>query len=276
MMKRILVATDFSEGARQALLAAGMLAKTHGASLHVVHVADTTLPLTGPDVDLNAPIDPLAHRREEKEQLKLLLALPELQGLEVESALLDGNVVWQAILQYATEKQTELLVLGKQGKRSKITALLGSNTERMLHGSKMPVLVVRGQTPTIGFQHLVIASRFAANDTNEMKTLVAFCKQLHVRISLLKVNTATKFENTAISEDRMKAFAQRFGLTNYSMHIYNHEQVGAGIADFASRAGADLVAMSTHGRNVITHLLNPSVADSVLNLGDVSLLTMKE
>jgi nucleotide-binding universal stress UspA family protein len=54
-------------------------------------------------------------------------------------------------------------------------------------------------------------------------------------------------------------------LQNYTVNIYNDFNEEAGIINFAESVGADLIAMLTHGRTGLAHVLNGSIAESVTN-----------
>jgi hypothetical protein len=54
-------------------------------------------------------------------------------------------------------------------------------------------------------------------------------------------------------------------LKDYTINIFNHTDEETGIMEFAKSIKGDLIAMGTHGRKGISHLLNGSLAEDVVN-----------
>ncbi len=59
--------------------------------------------------------------------------------------------------------------------------------------------------------------------------------------------------------------AEEIGFKSYDIHVYNDSSEEAGILNFAQSVNADLIAMATHGRTGLAHLLAGSLAESVVN-----------
>jgi nucleotide-binding universal stress UspA family protein len=58
---------------------------------------------------------------------------------------------------------------------------------------------------------------------------------------------------------------QKHGLENYTMEIYNESTEEDGIIYFAEDIDADMIALATHGRTGLKHLLSGSIAEDVVN-----------
>jgi nucleotide-binding universal stress UspA family protein len=140
MYDSVLLPTDGSDGAADALEHAIGAANAYGAPLHVVSVVDRRVSLAA------AP--------EEKESVRAELvdsaetAVEELavrareRGIEVTTATPEG-VPHREILAYAEESDIDLLVLGTHGRTGREKRLnLGSTTERVVKAAERPVLVV--------------------------------------------------------------------------------------------------------------------------------------
>jgi hypothetical protein len=63
----------------------------------------------------------------------------------------------------------------------------------------------------------------------------------------------------------MKDFAKRFMLKDYTLTIFNDYSEEEGLRNFVVESKADLVAMSTHGRRGINHLMSGSIAEDAVN-----------
>jgi nucleotide-binding universal stress UspA family protein len=139
MYDRILVATDGSENAADAIDEAAALAAATDASLHGIYVIETR---TAYD---NAIVDPeeveRALREDGEEALATLEGRAAEAGIEAETEIREG-VPHEEILAYADDHGVDLVVVGATGRSAFRTVLLGSTAERVLRGATMPTLVV--------------------------------------------------------------------------------------------------------------------------------------
>ncbi len=143
-MKKILIATDGSPSAVQAVEFGLELAAEQGAVPIFVHVAPATevLPVAG--FGMGAPVSvPHEPGLEDRASLVEAVELAERQGMHARTKLLAGDAP-KEILAYADAIEADLIVVGSRGHGAISSALLGSVSRDLLHGAKRPVLVVRG------------------------------------------------------------------------------------------------------------------------------------
>lgn len=145
--RKILVATDFSPHAANALQLATMLAKASGASLQIMHVYDV-IPYTLPE---GLPIydgGQMARIREELGlQLRKLASEAQRGGVqEVDSVLVEGQASAE-IARRAEDGGCDLIVMGTHGRGGFAHLLLGSVAERVVRKALCPVLVVPLKQP---------------------------------------------------------------------------------------------------------------------------------
>jgi nucleotide-binding universal stress UspA family protein len=154
--KNILVPTDLSEGAEEALDYACELARTFGATIHLVNaigipalgvpelgVAMTSAVIDQVIQDNQAALDKLADSRRSHAQLG--------------EVLLRTGDARDVINQAAKELGCDLIVMGTHGRRGVSRALLGSVTETVVRTAPCPVLTVRAHTTAHSGSHDVAA-----------------------------------------------------------------------------------------------------------------------
>jgi nucleotide-binding universal stress UspA family protein len=141
---RILCAVDFSSASLAALEYALSMAEEASARLTLATVIEKPpeldLPEVAPDINLDA-----VHAAAEAERLRRLRALiPESVQTycTVETAVSEGRAS-RAILRLAAERQSDLIVMGVNGRGAIDLALFGSNTREVIAGARCPLLTVR-------------------------------------------------------------------------------------------------------------------------------------
>jgi nucleotide-binding universal stress UspA family protein len=139
-LKRILVPTDFSECAQQALTYATELAKRFEAELHLLHVVPppSTAYMYGAPLPREAlyPIEPA-----EKELGELIVPGAE-HITQIERTVVTG-IPFMEIVQHARKNEIDLIVIGTHGRTGIKHMLMGSVAEKVVRKASCPVLSVR-------------------------------------------------------------------------------------------------------------------------------------
>jgi nucleotide-binding universal stress UspA family protein len=141
-IRTILHATDFSEPSQNAFHLACSLARDHGASLVVLHVAPA--PIFAYGGVMTAPPPPEPDRTELLAQLRQLRA-PDPK-VPVEHVLAEGDADAE-ILRVARETHSDLIVLGTHGRTGLGRLLMGSVAEKVVRKAPCPVLTVKTPLP---------------------------------------------------------------------------------------------------------------------------------
>lgn len=147
MFKHILVATDGSGFSNKAVSSGARLAQSLGARLLLLHVRS---PIESPHHVEGGALSNLGGevmmREIEDEERKLLDAALEIaaaDGTAAETAFVAGYSTYDAIIRIAREQGCDLIVMASHGRRGISGLLLGSETQKVLTHTTIPVLVVR-------------------------------------------------------------------------------------------------------------------------------------
>ena len=141
-INQVLVATDFSENAAEAVDTALSIAKTFGAGLHVVHALQTPVPIVSP-YEVVVPDGFLEQARDAAaENLKAVVEKISSEGVDVQSHLTEVPAA-PAIARIAEENDVDLVVMGTRGNTGLKHVLLGSVAERTIRLAPCSVLTVK-------------------------------------------------------------------------------------------------------------------------------------
>ena len=145
MYKRILLPTDGTEFCERAIRHGVELAKLVNATLVGVTV---TQPLHSavPRSFIPKNLAGIIHSETIKladEKLSTVEKIGQAAGVSVELVRQSNDHPWEGIVQTAKEKQCDLMVMASHGRRGLSAVVLGSETQKVLTHSTIPVLVVR-------------------------------------------------------------------------------------------------------------------------------------
>ena len=143
MFSKILVASDGSPLSARAADAAIVFARESGAQLVVLSVAVTypLLPGAGAMVDLNAFEE--AARAESQALLEPLAAAAARAHVRCELVVRYAPDPWREIIALAEERGCDCIWMASHGRRGLERLLLGSETQRVLGHTTIPVMVYR-------------------------------------------------------------------------------------------------------------------------------------
>lgn len=145
MFKHILVPTDGTPFSDKAIEMALNLAKLSGASVTIMTASVPFHVLTTETLSLSDTKESYAVDAKKRGEERLKIGLDRAKGNAVRA---DGEHVFndhpfEAIIELATKKGCDLIVMASHGRRGLAGLLIGSETTKVLTHSKTPVLVCR-------------------------------------------------------------------------------------------------------------------------------------
>lgn len=138
--EKILVATDGSKNAEVAIEHAVHIAQACSATLYAIYVADINAYEPGLRSSGTSIHELL--RKKGVEVVKKAELEAELHKVEVKTAILEGNPA-EKIVEYAKDKNIDLIVIGKLGRTGISRFMIGSVAEKVVRTSPMPVLTIK-------------------------------------------------------------------------------------------------------------------------------------
>ena len=153
-MKRILVPTDFSKNAEYALKVAAQIARKNNSEIILLHMLE--LPHQGNDAINGGSAIPQIMLYKEKaiEKLEDLMDVDFLDGINV-SEIIQFEKAFTGILSISKKNGVDLIVMGSHGVSGFEEMFIGSNTEKVVRSSEIPVLVIKNEVPTFEVKNMV-------------------------------------------------------------------------------------------------------------------------
>jgi universal stress protein A len=139
-IRKILVPTDFSEAAAEAVVYARELAAVLGARITLLNVIQ---PIANPDMSAYALLMPDAElRRDLRNRLSKLAADYDVRADLLEGVEVREGLPFDEIAKAAAQQKMDAIVISTHGYTGIKRVLLGSTTERVVRAARCPVIVV--------------------------------------------------------------------------------------------------------------------------------------
>ena len=274
-MKKILVPCDFSEQAINAFRFAVDIAAQSKGEIHLVHVVELPVlhdTMLMPVLSFEEALFEELRVKAEKQFQKL--AAKYVSGTtKVKMKVLFGGTA-RMILDYIDDVKIDLVTMGSKGSSGVREYLVGSNAEKIVRGSSVPVLVVKKYVKASSIKDIVFPNTLHTETQEDLvmkvKALQNFFK---AKIHIVWINTPSNFTRDKITHERLTAFAKRFMFKDYTIHVYNDPYEESGVINFTHDFKADMIAIGTHGRKGLAHLMSGSVAEDLVNHVDCPIWT---
>ena len=273
-MKRILVPTDFSEHADEALKLAAKIAKKNGSKMFLLNLLELPRELNDSIKKESSSPELMVYIKKANEKLQKIKEQPYLKGITI-STTVQFERAFDGILSFNKKNKIDLIVMGSHGSTGIEEILIGSNTEKIVRLSEIPVLVVKKGSNTFNIKNIVFASDFSEETKKPFIKMIEFAKIFDASLNLVMICTPNSFKTTVAAQNIMKNFISDFKLENYSIHIYNDYNIEKGIINFTNMIGADLIGLCTHGRTGLSHFFYGSISEDIVNHTIKPIITFK-
>ena len=276
-MKKILVPIDFSEHSEYALETAAAIAKKQGSELFVLHMLELSNAIyTASSSTLSE--EAVFYLKLAEKKMETFLDRRFLDGVDV-TPVVKHFKVFKEINELIDEHDINLVVMGSHGSSGVKEVIVGSNAEKVVRYSEVPVLIVKHNPILVEFDTAIFASDFSEQAIESYLRAKNTFEKLDSNMHLLYVNTPDNGFKSSTEIDRLiaKFLKQAEGdLESYSkVHVVADYSVEKGILNFANNIGADLVAVSTHGRRGLAHFFEGSISEDIANHSTLPVMTFK-
>ncbi len=279
-MKKILIPVDFSKTSLIAMEVAFDIAKKDGADLIVLHVVEEatadSYSIRGEwrSEDWEDKIFTFRLLEKAKKQLTKLVQEPRFSAVKLIGELKLGNP-FHGMNAIVAEHKVDLIVMGTKGHTKLEEMIIGTNTEKVVRHAHCPVLTVHRKPSASDFKNIVYATTMS-KDEEVFSRIVKRTQQVYnSTIHLVRINTPSDFQPDHIVKNYMEKFAKKLQLKNFTLNVFNDFTAEEGIINFTNSIDGDLIAMATHGRTGLAHMMAGSVAENVVGHSGKPVLTFK-
>jgi len=276
-MNKILVPIDFSEHSEYALEVAAELAKKYNAEIVTVHMMGLTQNMVNKD-DSQGVFEAMYHMKLAKKQFEDFLDKDYLKGIKIQSTV-QNYKIFNELDAIAKEHEADLIVMGSHGSSGMREVFVGSNTEKVVRTSSVPVLVIKNRIINFNVKKMVFACDFSLDFVPAFKKAQELAKTFNSTLQLVYINTPERFKSSSEMEERAFAFltkAEGDAINLYDeIKYYCDTTIEDGIFSFSNNYNANVIAIPTHGRRGLAHFFTGSIGEELVNHSDIPVLTFK-
>ena len=290
-MKKLLVATDFSELARQAYLAAASLAKAYDAEICLVHQAEPLPSLYTVGSNVSVQLDEYYDRLHA--ELERETEQPALKNLRVSTHLLCTSQPSATLVDFAHSEQCDLIVMSTHGRSGLTRSLLGSFTEEVARHSAVPVLTYRKRevdAETFEPRSVLVPFDLSENSKAVFPLVRLLGERYDGEVKILHVFPEVSVRGDwGNVQERLRVAEETASTIEKELRTLCEQELPQLKTTVESRFGdayreiikesrmmsPDLIVMATHGWTGLKHLYFGSVAEKVLRTSSCSVLTVR-
>ncbi len=277
-MKKILVPVDFSEYSEYALKVASEIAKKQDAEIIVLHMLGLSEAILTKD-EAQEAAEAIYYLKLAEKRFTTFLDKEYLKGIKIIQTV-QNYKIFSEINEVATENKVDLIVMGSHGSSGLSEVFVGSNTEKVVRTSDIPVLVIKNQINQFDMKEVVFACDFKMENIHAYHSANRLFDLFNSTLHLVYVNLpGDRFRNSDQIDERVREFlfkADSGSLENFDkVVVQNDYSVESGIFNYCQKINADIIAVPTHGRRGLSHFFNGSIGEDIANHANKPVITFK-
>jgi nucleotide-binding universal stress UspA family protein len=275
MIKRILVPTDFSECAENAIRYAALFAKDINAA-EVILLHAYKLPATYGEMAISVIAEDLIVEQEHEAEMEFVNQIQKLPELKyVPHTFIHKNaLIDDAIPVIADDMSIDLIIMGTKGAHGINEIVLGTNTYVITKKSKYPVLIIPENANYKSIQNIALATDYQALNKSTVDTLKYFNRIFRSNIHLVHIA-----ENDIITEGEMaeaKSLNQHFKNINHHFHFIINTDLEKGLNTYVKEQNIDLLALIPRKHDFFHSLFNKSKSKKLIFHTEIPLLAIPD
>jgi len=277
-MNKILVPIDFSECSELALEVAATLAKESGAKILLLHMLGLSEAVLTKD-EAQEFMEAKFYMMLAKKRFAEFKDKEYLKGIQV-AEMVQNYKIFEEMNQVALEQKVDLIVMGSHGTGNLGRFFVGSNTEKVVRTSHVPVLVIKERVSDFKMDKVVFACDFKIEGVPAYHKALQMIGPWNAQIHVVYINQPhVHFRSSGEIIKEMEAFMRvaHHGEVPAHIHVKHRNGYSAeeGLYEYAEECGADLIAIPTHGRRGLAHFFQGSIGEDLANHANLPVMTFK-
>ena len=265
-IKRILVPVDFSETSDYICLKAGAIAKLFKSELYLIHVVankGTHFIVVPESKDSSLPVNEIETAAEDLLS-ELRQSIKNTAAIDSNTFISEGNIE-DEIIKFSKENNIDLIIMGSHGISGYKELFMGSNAQRVVTLSDIPVLTIGKGISSPSFKSILIPFDDSMHSREKVAIAAQFAEifnsEMHI-LELHETNDESELKAFRIKMETVEALLQEKKIS-FKTVIISEGNIAQVALDYAEKQGCDLIVINTGHESKLAgfftqHIINHS------------------
>ena len=271
--KMMLVPTDFSEVADLALEHAIMIAKTFDNDIALLAIYDTGNLITS--IFSKNATEEMVEKSMQTKLEAIKIEVKEKHNINIQTVVRSGNSIYKLIVETAEELGCDSIVMGTHG-ASGLKKIMGSNAQRVISHSEVPVIVIKEKHFGDGYKNIVFPIDLTFETRQKVKWAIHLAKKFNSTINILSFRENDEFLENKIHANNNKVVSQfeEAGVKFTSYFLKDKSGLAKETINYAENMKADLIMIMTQQDESFTELIVGSYAQQIVNNSPIPVMAV--
>ena len=278
-MKTILIPTDLSSNASNAICYAFQLFRNSDAKFHILHVDHPIIDLPSSSIEFMPPTTYPDLRSQKKMVSKQIHSI--INELNIHSENINYEIeneigfAGDVIVTKAEELNCDLIIMGTKGATGLSQFFIGSVTATVIRKSTISVLAIPEDFKFDKLNKIVFATDYEGiSNKKTLQPLFEIAWKFDAKVMMFHAIEAKEPIAAYIEELQVWKAEKNFHHVRHTNSIASCENIPDGILDFAGENEADLIAIIPHTYNFFENLLHKSVSKQIAFESKIPILAL--
>lgn len=196
-------------------------------------------------------------------QLKSEISANNIEGVQLNYFQTHG-IADEEIITYSKDYKPGVIIMGTGSNEKNNDFLFGSVTSQVIEDADVPVLAIPKISHYKGVNktNILYATNFDKSDTKAIRKLMTLVYLFDVKIYCVHIG---KHKHDSVLMDNLENhFEKHYAGYDIECTLIESTNVLEELQHFVDEKNIDIVAMTTHKRNILTRIFNPSLTRKVL------------
>jgi nucleotide-binding universal stress UspA family protein len=275
-IKKILVPTDFSETAGNALSQALYIAKLNKATIKLIHVVvPTYIPSQNSLLPSNDTFYATILDQSKKGLKKLAAEIAEINSIRVSYEVKSGNIS-DEICDIAKKEKVDIIIMGTHGTSGVKEFFAGSNAYKVVNHAECPVLTIQKIPNEQGFKNIILPIRLEITSRQKVDYSIEMARLFDATIFITGYtddkNESNQFKIKQYVE-QVEKYLTKHNVKHKSTSIFA-DNFTKEILDYAKKNNADLIVVMKKHDFSLDQLLKGVYSEQFVNHSAIPILSI--
>ena len=266
-MKNILVPTDFSQNAKDALIYAANFLAGKDAKLHVLSVVSLPPRSVGTTGSLMLRIEEKA----QKDMEDLIESMKQI-NVTIEPLIREGGTV-SVIMDVVEEIGADMVIMGTKGSTGLESVVLGSVASKVIERCPIPVISVPQGCKFNGLGRVLYPTDFQKSTSVSLKVLLEITESYSSKVDVLHIypkGTEAPYSDLEQLESEVE---EEMKTRKILFHAHPNDSIADALVAFIDAAEVEMLSMVTRRRGLIERLFDRSLTKRIAKSSKIPLLS---